>query len=120
MSTALVEHVQNIAAQQDLAASVAHITSDYILDHIYYYRVHDFIEQIALVNLLDEIISDLNSRNTTPIRLVVLDSITFLFRALNLFKDSSQRTRILGTMVSQLNQIADKHKIAVVLINQGA
>jgi RAD51-like protein 2 len=46
-----------------------------ILAHIYYYRVTDYIEQIALINILHEVL-----QKYRKVKLIVIDSITFHFR----------------------------------------
>lgn len=112
IATSLVQHVQDASTEK-----LDYFNVDYILDHIYCYRIHDYIEQIALLGQLKQIILDLNETNQKPIRLVVIDSITFHFRSLEQFKDMSHRTKLLTMISSQLMEIALMN-VAVVLINQ--
>jgi RAD51-like protein 2 len=83
-----------------------------ILSTIYYFRVHNFVEQIALVACLrDRIAQELKE-----VKLIVVDSIAFHFR--RHFEDFSVRTRLLGTMAQTLISIAKEFDLAVVLMNQ--
>ena len=50
------------------------------------------------------------------VRLVVFDSITFHFR--QGVVDAGQRARVLAQMAQTLASLADKHDVAMVLINQ--
>ncbi|ORX58624.1 P-loop containing nucleoside triphosphate hydrolase protein [Piromyces finnis] len=82
-----------------------------ILSNIQYFRVHDFQEQIALINILENyIISD------SMIKVIVIDSIAFHFR--QTFSSMSLRTQILNNIAQILMKIADKYNIAIVIMNQ--
>eukprot|EP01125_Pyxidicula_operculata_P000937 TRINITY_DN1080_c4_g1_i1.p1 TRINITY_DN1080_c4_g1~~TRINITY_DN1080_c4_g1_i1.p1 ORF type:complete len:425 (+),score=99.67 TRINITY_DN1080_c4_g1_i1:156-1430(+) len=87
------------------------LDTDKILNSIYYYRLHDYIEQIALVNILPSFL-----RDHPLVRLIVIDSVAFLFR--HGFDDLGTRTRLLQSMANQLNAIASQFQVAIVLINQ--
>jgi RAD51-like protein 2 len=82
-----------------------------ILAGIHYYRVHDWVEQVALVHLLPSIIYA-----NPKIRLVVIDSVAFHFR--HDFEDMGVRTRVLQSMAQNLISLAEKYSAAVVVINQ--
>lgn len=112
VATHLVHHLNNIEQSE---TEPIHVNS--ILDHIYYYRIHDRVELIALTSQLKKIISVLNEKNKNPIRLIIIDSITFHFRVIEQFKDMGQRTRLLTLIASQLMELASMN-IAVVIINQ--
>ncbi|CAN0411615.1 unnamed protein product, partial [Scytosiphon promiscuus] len=45
------------------------------------------------------------------VKLVVMDSVAFHFR--HAFQDMSVRTRMLSRMAQQLNEVAQKHSLAV-------
>jgi len=108
----LREHLEN--QQQQLESHVPlppPLETPYILEHIYYYRIHDYIEQIALINVLPSFLTE-----HPYVRLIVIDSITFHFR--HDFEDMSARTRLLQSMANQLMTIATLFNIAVVMINQ--
>ncbi|KAG5461318.1 MAG: hypothetical protein BJ554DRAFT_6505, partial [Olpidium bornovanus] len=81
------------------------VTEMDLLDRIHYYRVHNHVELIAVVNILDEIV-DQNPK----IRLVVIDSIAFHFR-LN-FKDMTLRTRLLNRIALSLGRLAEQSGLA--------
>jgi len=82
-----------------------------ILSNIQYFRIHDFQEQIALTNILENYIKD-----DPLIKVVVIDSIAFHFR--QTFSSMSLRTQILNNIAQILMKIADKYNIAVVIMNQ--
>lgn len=95
----------------DIQQSVAAITLESVLSNINYYRVHDYVEQIALVNVLPSILSQ-----KPNVRLIVLDSVTFHFR--HDFEDLGVRTRLLNGMAQKLTSIAAQFNVAVVVMNQ--
>lgn len=112
MATALVTHLSELArenAEEDVQHTIPSV--DNILEHIYYYRVHDYIEQIALIHQLPNIV-----QNDPLVKLVIIDSIAFHFR--HDFENMSLRTRLLNGMAQNLLQLANDNKLAVVLINQ--
>ncbi len=83
-----------------------------ILSSIYYFRVHNFVEQIALMACLRDRIKN----ELTAVKLIVVDSIAFHFR--RHFEDFSVRTRLLGNMAQTLIGLAKDFGLAVVLMNQ--
>lgn len=109
MATALVKHLE--AVSQANEGMQMTLTVEHILDHIYYFRVHDHIEQIALINTLPLFIE-----SHPNVKLLVIDSITFHFR--HDFEDMRVRTRLLNQMAGQLTSMAAKNSMAVVVINQ--
>ena len=57
MAGAMLEDVQHLAAvshRPDVEKKMALCSPDDVLARVYYYRVHDYVEQIALVNCLEE------------------------------------------------------------------
>lgn len=101
---------ENIEAEKQ---ALQEFTTEKILGGIHYYRVHDYVEQTALVNLLPSLLSQ---PQFSKVRLVVMDSITFHFR--HDFEDMALRTRLLNVMSQKLSFIAEHFNLAVVLINQ--
>ena len=73
---------------------------------IHYFRVHDYTEQLAVVNVLDDYIEQ-----NEGIKLVVIDSISFHFR--QDFQDMSLRSRLLSGMGALLKGVAEKHQAVV-------
>ncbi len=69
------------------------------MSSIYYFRVHHYIEQVALVNVLSERIT----RELPRVKLIVIDSVAFLFR--RNFDDYAMRTRVLGNMSQTLIEV---------------
>jgi RAD51-like protein 2 len=126
-------HQVDAAQERDAAA----FTEEEILRSIHVFRVHD---ETALISTLyslpqyienseyldDEILgadngtSDCSSTDSLPVRLVVIDSIAFPFRAVAPTDPSyyAQRSKTLTTLASFLGDLATKYNIAVVAINQ--
>ncbi|GAM26551.1 hypothetical protein SAMD00019534_097260, partial [Acytostelium subglobosum LB1] len=113
MATALIEHLHLVAAEAtpELQNIANNMTVDQVMDSIFYYRVHHYIEQIALVNMLPSILS-----NNPDIRLIIIDSITYPFR--RVFKDNFLKTRCLSSMAQSLHSVAQQYNVAVVIMNQ--
>lgn len=86
------------------------ISAETILDSIHYYRCHNQTELVAVLNVLPDYI-----KARPKIKLVVVDSIAFHFRADVI--DVTGRNRALSTIASNLNQLAYNHKLAVVVMN---
>jgi RAD51-like protein 2 len=118
MATRVAEIAQGIVERLavplrglDEAAREA-VSVEGLLSNIYYFRVHNFVEQIALMACLrDRIRNEL-----TKVKLIIVDSIAFHFR--RHFEDFSVRTRLLGTMAQTLIGLAKEFGLAVVLMNQ--
>lgn len=107
------------------------MTVDKLLEGIYYYRIHNYPEQLAVLHLLPELCQQhpqvTNHTFFYPlyisyicillqIRLVVVDSVAFHFR--QEFKDMALRTRLLNGMAQLFLRLATQQELAVVLINQ--
>ncbi|KNC56404.1 Rad51 DNA recombinase 3 [Thecamonas trahens ATCC 50062] len=108
IASAVVSHLDAQAA----ADGVAHgLSLESVLSSIAYYRVHSYVEQIALINLLPGIVEELGN-----VRLVVIDSVAFHFR--HDFANMGVRTRVLNGMAQSLTLLAEKAGLAVVLMNQ--
>jgi hypothetical protein len=81
IAQATVEYLNSIADTEEKASAMESFTIESVLSGIEYYRVHDHIEQIALVMQLPELIEEHNLANPHyPVGLVVIDSIAFHFR----------------------------------------
>jgi len=97
--------------QQKNSNEIHNLTVEGILSRIHYFRVHDYIEEIALLNTLEEFI------NSHPnVKVIIIDSIAFHFR--HDFSDMSLRTRLLNGIAQQLMKLAEEFNLAVVLMNQ--
>ncbi|KAK1262206.1 hypothetical protein QJS04_geneDACA020546 [Acorus gramineus] len=81
------------------------------LSNIFYFRICSYTEQIAVINYLDEFISE-----HKDVKIVIIDSITFHFR--QDFDDMALRTRVLSGLALQLMKLAKKYSLAIVLLNQ--
>ena len=52
MAEAVLEHLQLQADTDDKKAALAHLSVSSLLDTIYCFRVHDYVQQIAIVRIL--------------------------------------------------------------------
>eukprot|EP01126_Amoeba_proteus_P065863 TRINITY_DN9431_c0_g1_i2.p1 TRINITY_DN9431_c0_g1~~TRINITY_DN9431_c0_g1_i2.p1 ORF type:complete len:187 (-),score=41.77 TRINITY_DN9431_c0_g1_i2:236-796(-) len=86
-------------------------TTAEILDNIHYFRVHDYVEQLALVNILPQFL-----RENPKIVMIIVDSVSFHFR--QDFPDMALRARLLQGMGSKFMEIANNFEIDVVFMNQ--
>lgn len=114
IAAATVNHIRLMAQRRPhLAAELEamDLTVDSMLDGIYYFRIHDSIEQVALVNMLDQFL-----QVHPEVKVIIIDSITFHFR--QDFKDMAHRTRVLTQMAQDLMAVAERHALAVVMMNQ--
>jgi RAD51-like protein 2 len=112
MAQALVERLGDMAKTMESSSEITLPTADTIMDNIFYYRVHDYIEQLALIHQLPNILKE-----DPMIKLVVVDSVAFHFRH-DFGENMSLRTRLLNGTAQSLLQLAMNHQAAVVLINQ--
>lgn len=114
MAQGMLVDVQELASlnhRPELVELMSQITPDEILSNIFYFRIFEYAEQIALMNILEEFLE-----RHRQVRLIVIDSVSFHFR--QGFPDLAYRTRLLNGMAQKLIAVADKHDIAVVLVNQ--
>jgi len=86
-------------------------TLESVLSRIHYYRVHDYVEQIALINLLPSIL-----REKPEVKLIVIDSVAFHFR--HDLEDMRKRSHLLMCLGQNLAFLAEQFEVAAVLMNQ--
>lgn len=114
IALAAVQHISSVADKSEdpeLRQCAQEFTLDKILDGIHYFRCHDHVELVALVNILPQF------RCQHPkVRLVVVDSVAAPFRLG--FADMAVRNRVLSGMAQNLIKLATIHNLAVVLTNQ--
>jgi RAD51-like protein 2 len=109
IAESMINHLRTLAENgtQEERIVANNLTLEAVLSNIIYYRVHDYVEQIALVNVLPKILRESHQR----VRLIVIDSVTFHFR--HDFEDMSLRSRLLNNLAQNLMFIAEQHGIAV-------
>jgi RecA/RadA recombinase len=110
----MVERVEEMASSFSKYCKETHkydYKVDDILKNIFYYRVQNCYEQIAIINMLPVFL-----KSNPKVKLIVLDSITFHFR--QGFEDFGLRSRLLHGMAKKFSEIASKFDVAVVFINQ--
>ncbi|KAF9668820.1 hypothetical protein SADUNF_Sadunf14G0043100 [Salix dunnii] len=108
IAEAYVEDISeyNRFLHKDLQACQGEIQGKDILQNIYFFRICSYTEQIALINHLEEFISD-----HKDVKIVIIDSVAFHFR--QGFEDLALRTRILGEMALKLVKLAKMCNLAV-------
>jgi len=111
IADAMIEHVRGLAKTEEDNIVANNLTLESVLSNIIYYRIHDYVEQIALVNVLPKVL-----REHKNVKLIILDSVTFHFR--HDFEDMGLRTRLLNSLAQNLMALAESKGIAVVLMNQ--
>ncbi|XP_056412851.1 DNA repair protein RAD51 homolog 3 isoform X3 [Hyla sarda] len=97
--------------QDDQKIAMQRFTLNNILSHMYYFSCHNYAELLAQILVLPDFMAQ-----HSKIKLVIIDSIAFPFR--HSFDDLSLRTRLLNMLAQQLIDIANQHRLAVVLTNQ--
>lgn len=80
------------------------------MNGIYFIRVHDSTELLAVINRLTSLIDQ-----SPKVKLVMIDSIAFPFR--QSLQDVAWRTRIVGGVAQTLQQVAYEKNVAVVVTN---
>lgn len=111
-----------------------HSQTDFIinpLDHIYVIRIHNVMENMAIVNILEEFLDEQpNVKKQTyhtliytvfhhnpivlccKVKLIVMDSISFHFRTVY-NSDTALRQRMLSNLVQTLMRLAHSRNLAV-------
>lgn len=113
----LVGHIESLL-DGETEDSASKITEDIISSDLHYYRVHNYIEQLSIIGQLKDIVKKLNEGSNRKVRCVIVDSITFHFRAADQFADGAGRNRLLSKMASELSDLASSCQLAVVVTNQ--
>ncbi|XP_055848074.1 DNA repair protein RAD51 homolog 3 [Episyrphus balteatus] len=93
--------------QQTVAAD---FNSTSILNNVSYIYCKDYVE---LLTTLETVKCKLGLNKN--VRLLAIDSFSFLFRS---FEDNTNRTRIIYEILTDLQQMADKYDLAVVITNE--
>jgi RecA/RadA recombinase len=134
MAKALRGHIQNTASrkaqevghrrsneQQAMAEEARKLSVEEILGSIQVFRVHDETALLATLYSLKQYIEKQQKKpDALPVKLIVIDSIAFHFRAV-VPTDSSyyiQRTKTLTRLAGFLGDLASTYDLAVVAINQ--
>ena len=115
IATALLAHLQRTAERDEnpLHRAALQKLGDVkaLLGRIHVFRVHDAHEQLACVRQLDAFV-----RQRPAVKLLVLDSVAFHFRAGG--QNYGARMQMLGQMAQSLTELAARHRVAAVLMNQ--
>jgi len=118
MAKALVSHIQaGKQRRQDPSPLPPWFTPESILQGIHVYRVHDEAAQTAVLYALPNLLQE-RQQAGSPIRLIVIDSMAFHYRAAPPDSDFVRRTRSLVSQAAHLAELAVKYELAVVCMNQ--
>lgn len=113
----LVTHMDSLS-EGEASGNSEKVTEDLISANLHYYRVHNYIEQLSIIGQLKDIVTKLNEASERKVRCVIVDSITFHFRAADQFSDGAGRNRLLSKMASELSELATSCQLAVIVTNQ--
>ena len=129
MAKALVDHVQATSRRRHPPRGggggggghdtiIQHFTPEHILDAIHVFRVHDEASQTATIYSLPHFLEA--QQQQLPVKLIVIDSIAFHYRSITPTNHNYyiQRTKALTNLAAFLGDLATKHDLAVVAINQ--
>ena len=114
MADALVRHVHK--STRGRADVPDWFEPDSILDSIHVFRVYDEATQMATLESLPQFLDHHHQPPSRPIRLVVVDSVAFHFRASTM--DYTARSRSLSKVASLLSGMASKYHLAALVVNQ--
>ncbi|KAG7355660.1 DNA repair and recombination protein radA [Nitzschia inconspicua] len=103
----------------DLVYRASLLTPEEILSSIHVYRVHDETALLATLFTLKDFVQE-QSQGELPVRLIVIDSIAFHFRAVTPTDAQYyiQRAKTLTQLAAYLGDLASHYNLAVVAINQ--
>lgn len=86
---------------------------DKFLNGVQLYFATDVLQLLAVIHNLKNIITD-----SSEIRLIVIDSFSFLFRQTEHSENTMNRTRQLYDMLTDLQRLGDKFNCAIVITNE--
>lgn len=86
---------------------------DKFMNGVKLYFVEDYVQLLAVIYNLSNLLAE-NSR----IRLIVIDSFSFLFRQMKHAEGDLLRTRLLYETITNLQKLADEFSCAIVLTNE--
>ena len=134
IASATADHLQNIAhhkrdmkrqrisMESTTPISMSQVTDiptpsvDDMMNGVYVFRLFDVHEQLAVIMKLPQLLEQAKAKGT-PIKLIVVDSMAFLFRH-GFSKDDMQlRTKWLLTLSQQLTSMATQFDLAIVVTN---
>lgn len=82
-----------------------------VLNNVLYQYCKDYTDLLIAIETVKSILESSNNN----VKLIVIDSFSFLFPS---FEDNTNRTRIIYEILTDLQEIADKYEIAVVITNE--
>lgn len=112
VATAVANHFNPPTVPSKKLGEEKQFSVDGILRSVHYYRCIDFAAFMGLINFLPSFV---NSHPKT--KLIIIDNITYHFRH-NFDSNYQLRTNLLQSASSALNELANKHLLAVVATNQ--
>jgi RAD51-like protein 2 len=123
MAEALLQHCEHTTRKRGRELPPDFREVSQILQDIHVFRVLDEASQTATLYSLPYWIEQLSSTSdtnrSTPVKLVVVDSIAFHYRCSSgTSQDYQDRTRALSQLAAFLNDVARDYNVAVVCLNQ--
>lgn len=97
-------------------STVSLLSPDHFMEGILFTRVFDEVELLTLISVMDHVI--LKSDGKPPIGLIIIDSISFPFRASFGSSSTTRCSDQLTTISNALKRISLRHNIAIVCTNQ--
>ncbi|XP_055539011.1 DNA repair protein RAD51 homolog 3 [Wyeomyia smithii] len=112
MATGCVQHCRKLVDlhRKGLAYAVKDFTVDRLLEGVYYKHVQQCPE---LLNGIDSL--ELLLKSKEKVKLIVLDSISYLIR--NNIENTMERIRIGYTILTKLHALSNQYKCAVIITN---
>ncbi|XP_065890495.1 DNA repair protein RAD51 homolog 3-like isoform X2 [Dysidea avara] len=110
VASATVEHIKRVAessGDKEMKQAASQYTVEKVLSSIHHYRCHNYIELIAVVNILPEFVQQQNNQ----VSLILVDSIACHFR--HDIEDMTLRNRLLAGLAQNLIKLASQRQIAM-------
>lgn len=119
MAKALLQHCEHTLRKRGRELPSDFCEASQILEDVHVFRVLDEAAQTATLYSLPYWIQELSKASTTPVKLIVVDSIAFHYRSASTHKtDYQERNRSLTRLAAFLNDLARDYNVAVVCLNQ--
>ncbi|XP_065078188.1 DNA repair protein RAD51 homolog 3-like [Ochlerotatus camptorhynchus] len=112
IATACVRHCQKVVLTNkgELASATNNFTVDSLMDGVYYKHIHGIDEMLDGIDTLEKLF-----KVGDKIKLVVIDSISFLIR--NNIESTLERIRVDHIILTKLHVLAQRYKCAIVITN---
>lgn len=112
IASACVRHCQKLVQihKKELVAATRDFTIDRLMNGVYYRHIHGCSEMLEGIETLERLL-----KSGEKIKLVVIDSISFLVR--NNIENSFERIQVDHVILTKLHVLAQQYKCAIVITN---